>query len=653
MDLEQLLEACEQEEERLLWEGTFAQYLRMVTEQTSLARLSHTRIYDMILARGVETGPHGERVYGLFKGNIHGLEAPLDRLVQYFASAAKGFEVRKRILLLLGPPASGKSSIVNLLKQGLEEYTRDDDGAVYTIKGCPMQEEPLHLIPRELRQQVEEQFGLHIEGDLCPRCGYALRHDYDGHISQVQIRRVALSERESTGIGTFVSSDPGSQNLSLLVGSIDTSLLGADRVEAAGRAYRLDGELNVANRGLMEFSEFFKTEESLLRVLLGLAQEQVIKMGRFGSVYADEAIIAHSNERDYQEFVANPKTEALLDRIITVKIPYNLRVSEEQLIYDQMLKATGFRENGVHISPLAVPVIATFAVLSRLDPPEKQGMSPADKLRLYDGQHVAPYSRDDLMEMQEDNPDEGMKGISPRYVMNKLSNVVTEGAQGCVFALTALDTLWGGLGEHITLAAGDRARHVALLQEAIKQYDHMARTEVRRAYVDDFVREAGELFDVYWASVRAYCQEGNMVDPQTGVETAPDEKVMRRLEEVLVITERNKAKFRRHVYDTLTTAEGLGQKPTFITDPQLREGVERMLFPGPKELEHTLFPGGRRRNVEEERRRAAMQQRLVQQHGYCDDCAKDLLDFVGFSLRGGQAVRVTRANRVRWEWKLH
>ena len=651
MDLEQLLEAAERAEERLLWEGTFAQYLRMVTEKPELARLSHARVYDMIRSYGVETGPHGEPVYGLFKGQIFGQEASLDRLAQYFASAAKGFEVRKRILLLLGPPASGKSTIVTLLKKGLERYTRDEEGALYAITGCPMQEEPLHLVPEELRPEVEERYGIHIEGELCPRCGYVLRHEYGGRLSQVRVNRVALSERESLGIGTFVSSDPGSQNLSLLVGSVDAGLLGGDRVEVAGRAYRLDGELNVANRGIMEFAEFFKIEEALLRVLLGLAQEQVIKMGRFGSVYADEAIISHSNEGDYTTFIASPRAEALLDRIITVKVPYNLWVSEEQWIYHKMLKESGFRSNGVHLSPIALPLMATFAVLSRLDPPDRQGMSLTDKARLYDEQHVPPYSHDDVVDMQEDHPDEGMHGISPRYVMNKVANVVTERGHGCIFALAALNALWEGVGEHIPLASGDRAQYISLLQEAVKQYEQMARTQVRRAFVEEFERDAMRLFDVYWASVGAYCRDSRMIDPGTGVETAPDEKAMRRLEEGLGITERTKNKFRQEVFDNLSKIETLGQKPTFETDPRLHEGIENLLLPGPKELERTLFPV-RRHEVEEERRKAAMLQRLVQMYGYCQECAQDILEYVGFVLHGGQAVRVTRGSRVRWQWRL-
>ena len=269
MDLDELLKAAEQEEERLLWEGTFAQYARMVVDNPALARLSHTHIHDMIISYGVEQGRYGHPVYGLFNGELFGLDEPLSRLVEYLASAAQRSEARLRILLLLGPPASGKSSIVNLIKRGLEAYSRTAPGALYAIQGCPMQEEPMHLIPPHLRPQLEKEFGVYVEGDLCPRCRYVLRREHHGRVSQMPVRRIAMSEFESVGIGTFVASDPGAQNVALLVGSVDNNLLGGDRQEVAGRAYRLDGELNVANRGLMEFAEIFKCESGLLAVLPG------------------------------------------------------------------------------------------------------------------------------------------------------------------------------------------------------------------------------------------------------------------------------------------------------------------------------------------------------------------------------------------------
>src|SRR5437763_6363763 len=178
MDLRTRLETFRQEEKRLAWEGTFADYFDLVVKQPQVARLSHARIYDMITSAGADDGPQGRKVHRFFQDEIYGLEDTLDQLVEYFHSAAKRLEVRKRILLFMGPVGGGKSTIVAMLKRGLERYSRADDGAVYAIKGCPMHEEPLHLVPESLRTDVEREYGIYVEGDLCPVCRQTLRDDY-------------------------------------------------------------------------------------------------------------------------------------------------------------------------------------------------------------------------------------------------------------------------------------------------------------------------------------------------------------------------------------------------------------------------------------------------------------------------------------------
>ena len=144
-----------------------------------------------------------------------------------------------------------------------------------------MHEEPLHLIPHELREDVEKEFGIYIEGDLCPQCRWMLENKYDGKIEDVPVVRIGFSEKHRIGIGTFTPSDPKSQDISELVGGIDLSTIGEVGVESDPRAYRFDGELNIANRGLMEFVEMLKVDEKFLYVLLTLSQEQNIKTGRF------------------------------------------------------------------------------------------------------------------------------------------------------------------------------------------------------------------------------------------------------------------------------------------------------------------------------------------------------------------------------------
>jgi serine protein kinase len=162
----------------------FRDYFELVSQNPRLAQLSHARVNDMIHAAGVEKLNEGTRDelarYKFFAEELYGIEEPLARIVEYFKSAAQRLEVRKRILLLMGPVGGGKSTIVTMLKRGLENYSRTDAGAVYAIKDCPMHEEPLHLIPHELRAEIEKHYGIYIEGDLCPQCRYALEHTYGG-----------------------------------------------------------------------------------------------------------------------------------------------------------------------------------------------------------------------------------------------------------------------------------------------------------------------------------------------------------------------------------------------------------------------------------------------------------------------------------------
>ncbi|HEY8742109.1 MAG TPA: protein prkA, partial [Chloroflexota bacterium] len=219
-----LLEALERhrlEERQLAWRGSFAEYFAIVSERPAVARLSHGRIYDAIMAAGVETTPDGRHHYKFFEEELFGLQRPLEQIVEYFASAAQRLEVRKRILLLMGPVGGGKSTIVALLKRGLETYTRTAAGATYAIAGCPMHEEPMHLVPEPMRPILLRDYGLYVEGALCPVCQQRLEQEFDGDYSRVPVERLAFSEKGRVGIGTFSPSDPKSQDISELVGSID------------------------------------------------------------------------------------------------------------------------------------------------------------------------------------------------------------------------------------------------------------------------------------------------------------------------------------------------------------------------------------------------------------------------------------------------
>ncbi|GIQ64275.1 hypothetical protein PACILC2_28430 [Paenibacillus cisolokensis] len=377
MDIFKRISAYKAEYEKLAWSGTFKEYIEKLRSDPSPAMTAHARVYEMIASYGIEE-VNGQKRYKFFEQEIFGLDRAIEKLVEeYFHSAARRLDVRKRILLLMGPVSGGKSTIVTMLKKGLERFSRTDRGAVYAIKGCPMHEEPLHLIPHELRPEVERELGVRIEGNLCPSCQMRLRTEYDGNIEQVMVERVLISEDNRVGIGTFSPSDPKSQDIADLTGSIDFSTITEYGSESDPRAYRFDGELNKANRGLMEFQEMLKCDEKFLWNLLSLTQEGNFKAGRFALISADELIVAHTNESEYKSFIANKKNEALQSRMIVMPIPYNLKVTEEEKIYAKLIGQSDMKH--IHISPHALRAAAIFSILTRLKETKKQGMDLVKK----------------------------------------------------------------------------------------------------------------------------------------------------------------------------------------------------------------------------------------------------------------------------------
>jgi serine protein kinase len=631
MSLTELLEAHRRERERLVWEGTFREYFELVTANPRLAALSHARICDMILAEGTEKIAEGTRDevtrYNFFSAELFGIEESIAKIVEYFKSAAQRLEVRKRILLLMGPVGGGKSTIVTLLKRGLEDWTRAEGGALYGIKDCPMHEEPLHLIPLELRPEIEKHYGLYIEGELCPQCRYNLEHVYNGKHEDVLVKRIVFSEKDRIGIGTFAPSDPKSQDITELTGSIDLSTIGEIGVESDPRAYRFDGELNIANRGMMEFIEILKVDEKFLYSLLTLSQEQNIKTGRFALIYADEVIMSHTNENEYNAFVGNKKSEALQDRIIMVKVPYNLKVTQEERIYDKLLKQSQALRN-IHLAPNTLKIAAMFAVMTRLEEPKKANVDIVKKMKLYDGEDVEGFKSKDVRELKEETVREGMDGISPRYIINRLSNALVRDNITCINPIDALRAIRDGFDQHTGITPDERERYLNLIASAKREYDNISKTEVQRAFVYSFEEMARNMCNSYLDNVEAYCNKEKIKDPITEDELEPDERLMRSIEEQIGISENAKNTFRQEILIRISSYSRKGKAFEYNSHERLKEAIEKKIFSDLKDVVK-ITTSTRTPDADQLRRINEVIDRLVKDHGYCTVCANELLSYVG------------------------
>jgi serine protein kinase len=457
------------------WHGTLLDYLEKVKEDPAVTKLAHSRFYDFLMKEGAYdiTESDDARVkrlykdenlkgYNFFKDEFFGIERTVAQICRYFHSASLKGEESRQVLYLMGPVGSGKSSLVEKLQRGLEEAD-----PVYAIEGCPMFEEPLHLIPRHLRKEFEQMLGVHIEGDLCPTCRFRLKDEYHSRYEDVLVGTVSFSKRNRKGIGVVPPVDPNNQDTSVLIGSEDISKL--DRYsEGDPRVLELNGAFNVGNRGMVEFIEVFKNETEYLHAMITATQEKFVPApGRHGTIYVDSVIVAHSNEAEWQKFKADHTNEAILDRIVVVKVPYNLRLSEEVKIYQKILRKSDFR---AHVAPHTLEMASMFAVLSRLEPTVKCDL--VTKLRIYNGEEVVEKGRTkkiNIQELREDTKREGLGGISTRFIMKSLDNALSESGR-CINPINVREALIGMVKDQ-DIADDTRKQYLEFLQDTIhKEY---------------------------------------------------------------------------------------------------------------------------------------------------------------------------------------
>ncbi len=599
---------------------SFQEYLDKVKMQAHLARNSFQRMYDMINQYGKKAYEDAKKEvisYHFFqdpfkkgKDAVFGLDVPLMKLVHILKAAALGYGPVKRVILLHGPVGSAKSTICRLLKKGLEVYSRQEQGAIYTFdwideKGefedifgkevryfkNPMNENPLLLLPLEKREEFlssiknKTQWPLEVQGELCPPSQHifkSLMVHYKGEIHKVfehvKMRRFLLSEKDRIGIGTFQPKDEKNQDSTELTGDINFRKIVQYGSDSDPRAFNFDGEFNIANRGMIEFVEMLKLDVAFLYDLLTASQEHMIKPKKFAQTYIDEVIIGHTNEPEYQKFIDNEFMEALRDRTVKVDIPYITKLDDEVKIYERDFsqKKLNHHSTTLYLAPHCLEMVAMWSVLTRLETPKKSNLDLLKKLKLYNGELLNQFTPDNVKELRKSAEKEGLHGISPRYIQDKISKTLVlsqELGHQCITPPMLLKELESGLRHHSLISSEEvKDEYIKLIKQVEKEYNSIIEREVRESFCFDD-HAVDHLFQRYKEEVLQYC---------TG--KSCDEKFMRSIENKIDINEVQKNDFRQEVsnYVKSNEEEGNGKGP-FKIDGKLREALEAKDYEDKKE----------------------------------------------------------------------
>jgi serine protein kinase len=644
------------------WEGSFDEYLDIVREHPEVTRSAYQRLYDMILSHGTETvyenkekitryrfftefaAQHGDAIYGL--------DRPLMHLANAFKSAAKGYGTERRVLLLHGPVGSSKSTIARLLKKGLEQYSRIDEGMLFSFswKGdagtwlkCPMHEDPLHLVPHELRPTLLDRLNagrdphdpqVILQGELCPFCRQMYNErlaKYDGDwgrmLEEVKVYRLILSEQDRIGIGTFQPKDEKNQDSTELTGDINYRKIAEYGTDSDPRCFNFDGELNIANRGLVEFIEVLKLDVAFLYDLLGASQEHKIKPKKFAQTDIDEVILGHTNEPEYRRLQNNEFMEALRDRTVKIDVPYVTRLKDEIKIYEKDFNAE--RVKGKHIAPHTIEIAAMWATLTRLVQPKHANLTLLQKLKLYNGKTLPGFTEDNVVELKREAVNEGMHGISPRYIQDKISNaLVAHPEENCVNPFMVLHELEAGLRHHSLITSQEQLQHCRELLAVVKEeYEDIVKNEVQRAIAAD-EDALTRLCSNYIDNVKAYTQREKVRNRYTGNYEEPDERLMRSVEEKIDIPEGRKDDFRREIMNYIGALAIDGKRFDYKTNERLQKALELKLFEDQKDtikltsLVSSVVDKATQEKID------VVKSRLIRNYGYCDVCSTDVLSFV-------------------------
>jgi serine protein kinase len=618
------------------FEGLLEDYLALIEKNPTTASLAHKRLYDALNKYGITrmdlSDPrcnkvfNGEEIktYDYFQSHFFGMEQSIKKIMRFLHSASLRGEESRQVLLLLGPVGAGKSALVEHMKRALEKA----EGA-YHIKGCPIREEPLHLIPRSLRDEFKETYGITIEGDLCPVCRHRLLNEYDGDYTAMPIVKSSFSIRGRRGVGVVPPMDPNTQDTSILIGSEDISKLDL-YPEDDPRVLSLNGAFNVGNRGIVEFVEVFKNEIEFLHTMITATQEKSVPSpGKQAMIYFDGVILSHCNEAEWNKFKSEHTNEAILDRIVRINVPYCLEYSQEEKIYKKLLASSDF---DCHIAPHTLEVASMFAVLSRLKPTNK--IDSLTKMKIYNGEEIIEkglIKKVDINDLREEHRDEGMTGVSTRFIMKAIDNALADSDKNVITPISIRDSLIKQVKEQITNDE-DRKKCLLYLQKTLhEEYLKILEKEITKAFVSAYEEQAESLFNNYLDHAEAYVNATKVKDRITNEEMEADEKFLASIEEQIGIKGSSKNNFRADITSYMFAKLRRGEIIDWRAYGPLREAIESKLVSSVKEISRIVTKSKSRDN-KQQKKYNEMVATLVKDYGYNEHSAEEVIKFAANNL---------------------
>lgn len=664
---------------------TFDKYLDRVIENPKLIRTSVQRISDMIMERGREEAVIDDEV--LFKYKffteppnpelaIFGIEETLHKLVADINGAASESGPDERLLVLVGPVGSAKTNIAKLFKRGLEEYTAQDENALYRIEWdlndehgnpilkdlptafeCEVYDDPLKLLPGEARKEVVRElnktvkegaraknelvpYELKSAGDVCPQCNDIFRRllqhysgDVEKVLSHVKAKRLILDEKTRAGITEYEPSEEKSQDTKDLTGGINYRKLVTFGSESNPHVLGLDGELCKSNRGILQLDEIFKSKRDMQYTFLSAAQERAYKIKKTALISFDGLIIGTTNIPDWERVKRDKGLEALKDRTIVIPVPYNEKISHEVSIYDKLGFAEA-EERGYHIAPHTKWLAAAWSVMTRLAEDPAGAIDLLQKARLYDGEPIKDYTTAQVVDMKKRVPKEEnelLKGISPRIIQNTISAALnhpdvlgTESSHGthCINPFLVRDYLGKDVDSDLAqFTAPERKKFTTLLNMVEAEIKDRIIKDLHKAIAGD-EKAVANLFEDYKENVFASLAKEKVKDKLTGRMKDPDETLMRSIESKMDITDSGRKTHREWFTQQFVFAEARSTKFTYQTDQRVRKALEEELIQKQGNISTAIITINKATASQEQLEKIELvKSRLIHDFGYCEHCA--------------------------------